>query len=73
MSEFWKLIAFVFKFLVSELKRFHSMLGLKSLRTATLILIGIGSVHMIKKGQFHQEVKSAQNTLEFIHKLFEYL
>lgn len=49
------------------------MLGLKSLRTATLILIGIGSVHMIKKGQFHQEVKSAQNTLEFIHKLFEYL
>lgn len=47
------------------------MLGLKSLRTATLILIGIEAVHMIKKGQFHQKVKSTQNMLEFIHKLFE--
>ncbi|PGZ95174.1 IS6 family transposase [Bacillus pseudomycoides] len=51
-------------------KRVRSMLGLKSFRTATLILRGIEAVHMIKKGQLHQRVKSAQNTLELIYKLF---
>ncbi|RWS38106.1 IS6 family transposase [Bacillus mycoides] len=51
-------------------KRVRSMLGLKSLRTATLILSGIEAMHMMKKGQLHQRVKSAQNEVEFIHKLF---
>lgn len=51
-------------------KRVHSMLGLKSLRTATLILSGIEAMHMMKKRQLHQRVKSAQNEAKFIHKLF---
>jgi transposase, IS6 family len=46
------------------------MLGLKSFRTATYILSGIGVMHMLKKKQVHQEVKSVQNQKEFIHKLF---
>ncbi|OFD70560.1 hypothetical protein BWGOE8_31250 [Bacillus mycoides] len=46
------------------------MLGLKSLRTATLILSGIEAMHMMKKRQLHQRVKSAQNEVKFIHKLF---
>ncbi|MEC1903576.1 IS6 family transposase, partial [Bacillus atrophaeus] len=48
----------------------RSMLGLKSFRTATYILSGIEAMHMIKKKQVHQGVKSAQNQKEFIHKLF---
>jgi transposase, IS6 family len=51
-------------------KRVRSMLGLKSFRTATYILRGIGAMHMLKKKQVHQEVKSAQNQKEFIYKLF---
>jgi transposase-like protein len=51
-------------------KRVRSMLGLKSLRTATLILSGIEAMHMMKKGQLHQRVKSARNEAEFIHRLF---
>jgi IS6 family transposase len=51
-------------------KRVHSMLGFKSYETATYILSGIEAMHMIKKGQVHQGVKSAQNEVEFIHKLF---
>src|SRR3954467_13903234 len=47
-------------------KRVRSMLGLKSFRTATYILSGIEAMHMIKKKQ----VKSAQNEVEFIHRLF---
>lgn len=47
------------------------MLGLKSFRTATLIFWGIESMHMIKKGQFHQRVNFAQNEVEAIHKLFK--
>ncbi len=47
------------------------MLGLKSFRTATYILSGKEAMHMIKKKQVHQRVKSAQNQKEFIHKLFE--
>ncbi|SDZ06561.1 hypothetical protein SAMN04488156_10543 [Bacillus sp. 166amftsu] len=46
------------------------MLGLKSFRTATLILRGIEAMHMMKKGQLHQRVKSAQNEVEVIHRLF---
>lgn len=34
------------------------------------ILTGIGAMHIIKKGQLHQQVKSIQNQLEFTHKLF---
>ena len=51
-------------------KRVRSMLGLKSFRTATYILTGIEAMHMIKKKQVHQGVKSAQNEVEFIHRLF---
>jgi len=51
-------------------KRVRSMLGLKSFHTATYILSGIEVMHMIKKKQVHQGVKSAQNQKEFIHKLF---
>src|SRR4051812_13578707 len=47
-------------------KRVRSMLGLKSFHTATYILSGIEAMHMIKKKQ----VKSAQNEVEFIHRLF---
>ena len=38
--------------------------------TATYILSGIEAMHMIKKKQVHQGVKSAQNRKEFIDKLF---
>ncbi|MFB9760777.1 IS6 family transposase, partial [Ectobacillus funiculus] len=51
-------------------KRVRSMLRLKSFRTATYILSGIEAMHMIKKKQVHQGVKSAQNRKEFIDKLF---
>ncbi|MFF2591491.1 IS6 family transposase [Peribacillus butanolivorans] len=51
-------------------KRVRSMLGLKSFRTATYILSGIEAMHMVKKDQPHQREKSAQNEVEFIHKLF---
>ncbi|MED4256511.1 IS6 family transposase [Priestia megaterium] len=51
-------------------RRIRSMLGLKSFRTATYILSGIEVMHMLKKKQVHQGVKSAQNQKEFIHKLF---
>lgn len=51
-------------------KRVRSILELKSFRTATLILRGIEAMYMMKKGQFHQIVKSAQNEVEVIHKLF---
>ncbi|HER2162512.1 DDE-type integrase/transposase/recombinase [Bacillus sp. SD075] len=51
-------------------KHVRSMLGLKSFRTATYILSGIEAMHMIKKKQVYQGVKSAQNEVEFIHRLF---
>ncbi|WP_018393268.1 IS6 family transposase [Bacillus sp. 37MA] len=51
-------------------KRVRSMLGFKSYKTATYILSGLEAMHMIKKGQVHQGEKSAQNEVEFIHKLF---
>ncbi len=52
-------------------KRVCSMLGLKSFRTATSIIIcGIEAMHMIKKGQLISRDKSAQHQVEFIHELF---
>jgi transposase, IS6 family len=51
-------------------KRVRTRLGLKSFQTATWILKGVEAMHMIKKGQVHQGVKSAQNRKEFIDKLF---
>ncbi|CAI8983157.1 transposase [Bacillus sp. IT-79MI2] len=51
-------------------KRVRSMLGFKSYETATSILSGVEAMHMIKKGQLHPQVKSAQNEVRFIHKLF---
>jgi transposase, IS6 family len=51
-------------------KGVRAMLGLKSFRTAKNILSGIEAMHMIKKKQVHQGMKSAQNQKEFIHNLF---
>jgi len=51
-------------------KRVRSMLGFKSYETATSILSGVETMHMMKKGQLHLQVKSAQNEVRFIHKLF---
>jgi len=46
------------------------MLGSKTYETATSIVRGIETMHMMKKGQVHQGVKSAKNRKEFIDKLF---
>ncbi|CRK81880.1 integrase catalytic region [Neobacillus massiliamazoniensis] len=51
-------------------KRVRSMLGFKTYETATSIVRGMEATDMMKKGQVHQGVKSAQNEVEFIHKLF---
>jgi transposase-like protein len=51
-------------------KRVRSMLGLKSFRTATSILSGIETMHIIKKGQLILRDKSVQNEIKFIHQLF---
>ncbi|MED1599151.1 IS6 family transposase [Bacillus pseudomycoides] len=48
----------------------RSMLGFKSYETATSILSGVEAMHMMKKGQLNLQVKSAQNEVGFIHKLF---
>ena len=51
-------------------KRVRSMVGLKSFCTANYILIGIEAIYIIKKTQLHQGLKSAQNEVKFIHRLF---
>ena len=51
-------------------KRVRSMLGLKTFRTAKQIIYGVEVMHMLKKGQLQQGVKSVQSEIEFIHKLF---
>ncbi|MGG3523308.1 IS6 family transposase [Bacillus pseudomycoides] len=51
-------------------RRVRSMLGLKSFKTAISILSGVEAMHMLKKGQLHRQVKSAQNEVRFIHTLF---
>jgi len=38
--------------------------------TATSILSGFEAMHMLKKGPLHPQVKSDQNEVRFIHKLF---
>jgi len=48
----------------------RSMLGFKSYKTAISILSGVETMHMMKKGQLHLQVKSAQNEVRFIRKLF---
>ncbi|PHE82157.1 IS6 family transposase, partial [Bacillus toyonensis] len=51
-------------------KRVRSMLGFKSYETVTSILSGVEAMHMMKKRQLNLQVKSAQNEVGFIHKLF---
>ena len=51
-------------------KRVRPMLGLKSLRTAKQIIVGIEAMPMIKKGKTLQRKKSVQNQVRFIHQLF---
>ncbi len=42
-------------------KRVRSMWGFKSYETTVSILRGVKVMHIVKKGQLHQRVKSAQN------------
>ncbi|MBK5482721.1 IS6 family transposase [Peribacillus sp. TH16] len=51
-------------------KRVRSMLGLKTFQTAKQIICGVEVIHMLKKEQLQQGVKSVQGEIEFIHKLF---
>jgi transposase, IS6 family len=51
-------------------KRVRSMLGLKTFQTAKQIICGVEVMHLLKKGQLQQGVKSVQSEIEFIHKLF---
>lgn len=51
-------------------KRLSTMLGLKSFRTAKVIISGIEAIYMMKKKQVYQKVKSVQNQMRFIHLLF---
>ncbi|SIS01368.1 DDE domain-containing protein [Peribacillus simplex] len=51
-------------------KKVRFMPGFKTYETATSIVRGIEAMHMMKKGQVHQEVKSAQNRKKIIDKLF---
>ncbi|MFQ6340480.1 DDE-type integrase/transposase/recombinase [Bacillus sp. AF62] len=49
--------------------RIRNMLGLKSLQTATTMIVGIEALHLIKKEQTFQEQKSVQKQIYFIHEL----
>lgn len=51
-------------------KSIRYMFGLKSLRTATKIIAGIEVMHMIKKGQTSQGVKSVQRQIYLINEIF---
>ncbi|MGX5390187.1 DDE-type integrase/transposase/recombinase, partial [Bacillus thuringiensis] len=51
-------------------KCIRSMLGFKSFRTATCILAGVETMHMIKKEQIDLRDQSVQNQKQFIHQLF---
>ncbi len=51
-------------------KRVRSMLRLKSFRTATFIISGIETMHIVKKGQLVLRDKSVQSQVRFIHQLF---
>lgn len=52
-------------------KRIRSMLGLKTFGTAKQIICGVEVMHMFKKGQLPQRVKSVKSEIEFIHRLFD--
>ena len=51
-------------------KKVHSMLGLKSFRTAKSIISEIEAMHIIKNSQPILQDKSVQNEMKFIHQLF---
>ena len=51
-------------------KRVHSMLGLKSFRTAKKILSGMEAMNMLRKKQVFSREKSVKNQKELIHQLF---
>lgn len=46
------------------------MLGLKISVQPKQIICGVEMMHMLKKGQLQQGVKSVQSEIEFTHKLF---
>ncbi len=46
------------------------MLGLKTFRTDKQINFEVEVMHMLKKGQLQQGVKSVQGEIEFTNKLF---
>ena len=51
-------------------KRIHSILGFKSYKTSTSILIGVEVMHMVKKEQIDLRDQSVQNHNIFINQLF---
>ncbi|PEA05278.1 DDE-type integrase/transposase/recombinase, partial [Bacillus cereus] len=51
-------------------KRIRNMLGLKSLHTATQMIVGIEAMHMVKKGQTLQGEKSVQRQIYLINELY---
>jgi len=51
-------------------KRIRSMPVLKTYRTAKQIICGVEVMHMLKKGQLPQRVKSVKREIEFIYRLF---
>lgn len=51
-------------------KRIRYMLGFQSLQTESMTLVGIEAMHMIKKGQTLQGMKSVQNQIQLINTLF---
>jgi len=51
-------------------KHIRNMLEFKSYQTARNIIDGIEDMHMIKKGQTSQGVKSVQKQIKLIHHLF---
>lgn len=47
------------------------MLELKPFQTTKYAIVGIETIHIIKKGQILQREKSVQNQIKLIHQLFE--
>ncbi|MBJ3792763.1 DDE-type integrase/transposase/recombinase [Bacillus sp. OA1] len=51
-------------------KRIRTILGFKSFRAATQIIVGIEAMYITQKGKTFQREKSVQNQMNFIRELF---
>lgn len=51
-------------------KRIRTILGFKSFRAATQIIVGIEAMYITQKGKTFQRKKSVQNQMNFIRELF---